>query len=131
MCQKEFKTKRGNTSTIWRHAKHNHKAEVKEAQSEGSTLQPTLFEDIRKNPDTYAKGSPMKESLDKALITMIAMDLQPLSIVRYSRLIDKKYQLPSRARLTNVLLPSCFEEVQQKFNEDLSHAASFCIITDL
>ncbi len=52
---------------------------MKEAQSEGSTLEP--FDVIRKRPYTYAKGSPRKESLGKALITMIAMDLQPLSII--------------------------------------------------
>ncbi len=68
---------------------------------------------------------------------MTASDLQPISIVedkgfvQYSEALDRKYQLPARKTLCNVLLPKQFDELQEEIQQKLSNVPVLSRTTDL
>ena len=92
---------------------------------------------VQAKTDKYKKGSARKEELDDGLVTMIAQDLQPLSIVKddgfinFCHLLDKKYQMPCRNTIRNVLLPAKFEQVCGALKTKLDRVESVSVTTDL
>ncbi len=138
-CQKKYKVTRGNTTTLWRHARDSHKKELQDAQEEGKAkgTQPTLKQILEKRTERYDQGSERKKLLDMTVARMIAQDLQPLSVVEdqgfitLCRALDKKFQLPCRRTLRNVLIPKLFKKVQEEVKAKLSGVTSVCITTDL
>ncbi len=132
-----YKTSRGNTSTLWRHANKNHKRLLNETRNRATSAQPTLFEVVEKKSDTYRDDSSRKKELDAALVKMVAQDLQPLSIVEdkgfkdFCSKMDKKYRVPSRKHLRNVLLHEAFNKTQSDLKSKLSQTEAVCVTTDL
>ena len=138
ICQKEYKVKRSNTSTIWRHAEKEHRSKLEEIQKESRAgTQPTLLEVLSKKGETYKKGSPRKDQVDTALINMIAQDSQPLSIVedkgflQFCKVMDRKYKVPSRPTVNQVLLPDLFSKTQAKVKTMLEAAEAVSLTSDL
>ncbi len=136
-CQKNYKVGQGNTSTLWRHATRYHKSTLQEARDKAVSTQPTLFDVVQKKTDYYKSDFPRKRELDAALVRMISQDLQPLSVVEdkgftnFCRLLDKKYKMPTRIHLRQVLLPEAFNKIQRKLKETLTQVEAACLTTDL
>jgi hypothetical protein len=69
-----------------------------------------------KKQTAYDRNSHRNLELDKALVFMVCNDFQPFSIVEdvgfknCIKLLDPRYDLPSRKTLTNVLLKRKYEE---------------------
>ncbi len=137
----------GNTSNLLKHLKVNHKAEfqlVHEEQEEAKRQKleaPTsrrpsqlTMELTIERTQRYQKDSPRRKKLDDALVTMLATDLQPASLVedkgflRFLLAIDPKYQPPSRRTIMRSLLPVKYQEIRQKLKGKLSEV-NFCALT--
>ncbi len=137
ICQKVYKTKEGTTTTLMRHAKQAHPSHLKDLQEKAKHAQPTLHQVLDKTADKYPRGSTRKQQLDDTLITMIAQDLQPVSIVedagflKFCGALDKKYQVPTRKHVRNVLLPAKFEKVQGQVKDKIRLAEVVSITGDL
>ncbi len=105
-------------------------------QKKGLFSQPTLFQVLEKK-GKYDGSSQQKKQLDEALITMIAQDMQPLSIVddkgfrNFCNAMDRRYQVPRRVQLCDVLLPEIFDKVQGQMKKKLGLANSVSLTTDL
>ncbi|KAH8367502.1 hypothetical protein KR084_011566, partial [Drosophila pseudotakahashii] len=87
-------------------------------------------------PSTYDKTSKRKQDIDKAFARMVALDVQPFYIVENRgfcdllNIIDPKYRVPSRSKLTNVLVADLFEEKVTKLKGILEKTDSVSITTD-
>nr|XP_017105340.1 E3 SUMO-protein ligase ZBED1-like [Drosophila bipectinata] len=81
-------------------------------------------------------GSSRKSSLDKALISMIATDLQPFRIVEdggfrnFVYCLDPQYTLPSRRTLNDVLLSNMYDDMTKKLKDILSKVRHCAVTTD-
>ena len=137
ICSKVYKTKKGSTTTLLRHAKQAHPSHLKEFREKAKNTQPTLQAVLDKKTDKYPKDSTRKRQLDDALVTFVAQDLQPLSVVndagfvKFCETLDKRFQVPSRMHLREVLLPKKFQKVQQRVKENITLAEAVSITCDM
>ncbi|KAH8289491.1 hypothetical protein KR054_006101, partial [Drosophila jambulina] len=89
-----------------------------------------------KKAKSYESGSSRKTTLDKALISMIATDLQPFRIVEdagfrnFVYCLDPQYTLPCRRTLNDVLLTNMCEDMEKKLVEILSKVRHCAVTTD-
>ena len=73
----------------------------------------------------YPKKHPRNVLLNRKLIKMICVDMQPFSIVddngfiKFVNALDPKYQLPCGRTVTDTLLPLLFNECNKALNEVL------------
>lgn len=118
----------GNTSNLLKHLKICHPEEYqkcipaqesrnkksKSADSVASTSKQITISETMSLSRKYPSASVRSKTLDNALIEMIATDLQPISIVedkgflKYTSLLDPRYEPPSRRTLTRRLLPQIY-----------------------
>lgn len=122
-CKKVYKTS-GNTSNLRDHLKRFHPELESTEPSEddihdASTSSGTITSFFKKQT-VYDRNSHRKLELDKALVFMVRKDFQPFSIVddvgfkNFTKLLDPRYDLPSRKTLTNVFLKKQYEESKIK-----------------
>ncbi|CAG9833257.1 unnamed protein product [Diabrotica balteata] len=77
------------------------------------------------------------EKIDRALVTMITKDYQPLSIVEdqgfieYSNLLQPKYKLPNRKKLSYELLPKMYTQEVSRLESLLSATDNVSVTTDI
>ncbi|XP_030751374.1 zinc finger BED domain-containing protein 1-like [Sitophilus oryzae] len=125
-----------------------------ESSSHNSCILPTnITANNQEKPLSKSKGSrqlklfgstrgdgltpEMKDKLDKALLQMIVIDYQPLSIVEnkgfinYSNNLNPHYQLPSRKLLTSVWLENFYQEESRKVKTMLTDVANVAATTDI
>ncbi|XP_022165682.1 zinc finger BED domain-containing protein 1-like [Myzus persicae] len=85
-------------------------------------------------------GAPSEKQVTafhKAIVKMIAEDLQPLSIVENAgfrsmiELLDSRYEIPSRRALGRTIIPNIFSSVQNKVQVLLDKAVDVAITTDV
>ncbi|XP_003388406.1 PREDICTED: zinc finger BED domain-containing protein 1-like [Amphimedon queenslandica] len=143
-CKTKIKQSCGNTSNLLKHLKTKHGKEHQECMDEmkASTekrrkttvdLQPTLAQTLS-STTPYPKDSARKQKLDKAVMSMIITDLQPMSIVSdpgFQNLVetlDKRYVLPSRPTITR-RLPELYSEVKAKLQTELDKSATHIAVT--
>ncbi len=137
ICKKVYKIARSNTSTLWRHAKQEHPSHLKGVTEKEAASQPTLQEVLGQNKQKYERGSQRKQELDDSLVTLVAQDLQPLSMVsdsgfvNFCRVMDKRYQVPSRQHLSSVLLPGKFNQIQDQVKKKIGMSKSVAVTTDM
>ena len=80
------------------------------------SIQPTLQATIDKS-QKYTANCQRQKRLDEALVEMVAIDMQPSTLVedkglnKFVSLLDPKYQLPSRRNLMQKL-PVKYDEVK-------------------
>ncbi len=137
ICSKMYKTKKGSTTTLMRHAKQAHAAHLEDYKEKAKNAQPTLQAVLDRRTDKYPRDSTRKQLLDDALVTFIAQDLQPLSVVsdtgfvKFCEVLDRRYQVPGRVHLCDVLLPKKFRAVQQRLKENIALVESVSITCDM
>ena len=138
----------GNTTNMLKHLKSCHIEEYKNCVSETvqtkkarleatpSSKQLTLEESSERSMK-YPRESSKCKILDNALIEMIATDLQPLSIVedkgfiKYTSLLDPRYQLPCRKTVSTKLLPAKYQEASELLMTKLGDASTIAVTTDI
>uniref|UniRef100_A0A3Q3FFT6 BED-type domain-containing protein n=1 Tax=Labrus bergylta TaxID=56723 RepID=A0A3Q3FFT6_9LABR len=80
---------------------------------------------------------PMRQrAMDEVLAKMIALDLQPFSIVedkgfrQYTKELNPNYVLPSRKTLSNSIIPELYRRTHEKVQERVDKAEAVCLTTD-
>lgn len=129
ICGKIYKTS-GNTSNLFDHLKRAH-------PSYQEFSKPTITIDtfFKKN-ECYESGSERKENLDKALMAMIATDVQPFSIVEdkgfreFVKALDPRYKLPSRTTLQNVMAVNLYSSIKNSLKGVLNEMEQCAITMD-
>ena len=85
----------------------------------------------------YDKDSVKRRKIDKALVDMLAIDLQPASIVEdrgfleFLQVVDPKYRPPSRRTIMRSILPSRYQEIQHRLQDELDETKFCALTTDL
>lgn len=106
--------------------------------SEGSQ-QPhqTTLDSMVSNPKKYASNDYQQVQITDALVSFIAVNLLPLSIVESSHFHDLmnasnlKYQVSTRKTLSTKLLPSKKSKIQGRVQNSKQKAESVCVTVDL
>ena len=149
LCNEKVKTS-GNTSNAMKHLKNKHHKEFElvqaeqdetkrlraeqtpSKQSKQATLETTL-----ERSQVYTRESTRCKKIDDGLIRMLAVDLQPASIVEdrgfltFLHAIDPKYEPPSRRTIMRSMLPGYYERVKEEVKAKLSDVKHCALTTDL
>ncbi|CAH2016396.1 unnamed protein product, partial [Acanthoscelides obtectus] len=146
-CGKEYKTS-GNTSNLSDHLKRFHPViNTQDSEEEttfasessstgsfsrGSSTSTSAQSSQRsvspffKQTMLYNDQSSQKKKLDLAVVDMIALDLQPFTIVtdegfkKLVSLLDPRYDVPSTYTLSGKLLNQRYTDIRNKLKEDMS-----------
>lgn len=80
---------------------------------------------------------PVRQSkVDEELVKMIALDLQPFSVVddtgfrRLLKALDPSYVLPNRKTISNTLVPQLYSKIKEEVMVKISKASAVCLTTD-
>ena len=151
MCRKKYKTS-GNTTNMRDHLKRVHgiintnavsSDEVDETENTSNSpttkrtryREPTIKDFLSYN-NIYRNNDPHKNELNQYLVDMVALDMQPFSIVsdkgfqNFVNKLDNRYKLPSQNTLKNNLLPQRYEEIKNKLLNTLSGVQFLALTTD-
>ena len=85
----------------------------------------------------YSTTDPRQKKITDALVSFIATDLLPLSLVESSSfrnlvgLLDPKYSVPSRKHFSQTLLTNKVSDVEKRLKTQLQQAQSVCLTIDL
>ena len=100
-----------------------------------SLQQQTIDQQInRKRP--YPKDYQWVKDLDKCVLKLVYKDMQPFSVVEDEafrelvELLDPKYQLPSRTKVSSNLL-SMYSVEKERVQQELNNALSISLTTDM
>jgi len=138
-----------NTSNLFKHLKCKHAKEYEVCEKEKKELEEV--ECRKKRPvsrqlslessvartSAYPHSSPKWKETTDAVLTMIAQDMQPISVVenegfrRLLHVMDPRYQLPSCSTITRVLLPQKYEVVKSIVKAELNQTQYMALTTDL
>lgn len=154
ICHNKFSYKDGSTSSLKRHAERYHEVEAKKHRLESEAAdnskktatsskhhlqQPTISQFV-KSKSMLDKHSAKAVSMTDAIIKMVTVDLQPLSIVddvgfrSFSAASEPRYKLQSRATFRNKLIPEAYHkaasQLKTKLMEQLSQVSLISITTD-
>lgn len=149
-CKREYKTS-GNTSNLMDHINRFHPELKSTTSKSGDEDSPTgsitshvrsssghqTIKTLFQKQTSYDNNSYRKKELDKALIFMISKDYQPFSIVEdvgfkhFVKLLDPKYDLPSRKLLSNDFLKYHYQEVRDKLFTLLEKVSDVSLTCDL
>jgi hypothetical protein len=107
--------------------------EKRKCLSTSSATQLTLFQTTSKHQQ-YSKDSARRKKIDQLLVSMIATDLQPISIVEdkgFKNLIstpDSRYESPSRRAL---MTTHFHENIRKELQAKLNNTSYVSLTTDL
>jgi len=77
-----------------------------------------------------------QKKVDEDLARMIALDLQPFSIVEdrgfkaFTKALNPSYILPSRQTLSKTIIPEMFSKVREQIMDKVGKASAVCLTTD-
>ena len=100
--------------------------------SDGGSMRSFLCSNVR-----YSSSDPRQKKITDALVSFIATDLLPLSLVESSSfrnlvgLLDPKYSVPSRKHFSQTLLTNKVSDVERRLKTQLQQAQSVCLTIDL
>lgn len=149
LCKEAVKTS-GNTSNLMKHLKSKHFEEFKLVQAEQEETkrlrseqtpakkpkQVTLVASLERL-QLYKRESSHCKKIDEALVRMLAVDLQPPSIVEdrgflnFIRAVDPRYQPPSRRTIMRNILPDHYKRIKQELKVELAEVEYCALTTDL
>lgn len=129
-CLREYKTS-GNTSNLLEHLKRAHPLKSNDVPANVNTIDKFV-----KTQETYEPSSLKKRNIDRAVARMVAQDVQPYSIVEdvgfknLIKLLDPRYELPSRTTLQNVHMKNMYDEVKAILKSQLENVKYCSVTTD-
>ncbi|XP_043528369.1 zinc finger BED domain-containing protein 4 [Frieseomelitta varia] len=134
ICQQKIKIKYSNTSSLGRHLKYTHSNVINlvtctEAEASNNQQQNITYLD---------KNSKRSREFTKAIASMMALDLQPYSLVegcgfrKLMKIAEPLYKIPSRTTFSREIIPKLYEKIKQtlkdKISIDLKEAANHKLI---
>ncbi|XP_046868716.1 E3 SUMO-protein ligase ZBED1-like isoform X1 [Drosophila willistoni] len=86
-----------------------------------------------KNSVLYDSNSSRKNIVDKTLAEMVALDsiVEDRGFIKYSKIVDARYKLPSRRHLQSVLMMDLFKETSAKLSTILEEVSSVAVTCDI
>ena len=100
-----------------------------------SSIQPTI-NSAMESQTPYGDKHPRKLQIDRKVLDLIVVDLQPLSVVEDKAFrsllytVDKRYTMIARRTLRDVLLPKVYKEKKTALFHELAAVDSVGITTD-
>jgi len=97
----------------------------------------TTLDDVLEKKQMWNRNHPSAVTATKHLAEMIAIDLQPYSIVenvgfqRYSRHLEPRYALPSRRQLSENILPDMYVKLKDSVKKSIVKAKKVSFTTDI
>ncbi|XP_023224555.1 zinc finger BED domain-containing protein 4-like [Centruroides sculpturatus] len=79
---------------------------------------------------------PQRNFIDKKLLNLFIIDLQPFSIVegrgfaQFIKALDPNYELPKKKVITQTIIPTLYKQCLHKVTEKLSMAKAVCLTFD-
>lgn len=131
MCLAVLRTANYGTSSLLRHARCKHSTELRILTDKKAIGSPNH------NIEKYLPNSEEKKNLDILLVKMISTDIQPISIVEdagfinFCEALDPRFTLPSRRLVSGSLIPSLFNDMQERLRSKLEQAIWVCVTTDM
>ncbi|XP_068146076.1 zinc finger BED domain-containing protein 4-like [Drosophila tropicalis] len=126
-CTKEYRTS-GNTSNLMDHLKRFHSLVLQDGKNE------VKVDKYFSSGECYNTTSTRKAHIDECLARMVALDLQPFSIVEdvgfkdFVKALDPKYVLPSRRTLKDVHIQNMYNNSLLKLKA-IMQRMEYCSIT--
>ena len=151
LCKDIVKTS-GNTSNAMKHLKSKHQEEyqlvhaqqeeskrlrLEQRQSSAEQSKQVSLETTLERSRVYPRESTRCKKLDESLVRMLAVDLQPASIVEdrgfltILHSLDPKYQPPSRRSIMRSTLPNLYQRVKVEVKAKLASTKHCALTTDL
>lgn len=124
ICNQKVKTKQSNTTNLWSHLLRNHPeqyAVLKPLPVAMKTKSKPESSDGQRTLTSFQKHAPNSKrhhEITDAVIKFICQDLQPIYVLDkpgFKRLIstlDPRYDLPSRKRASESLIPKLYNLVR-------------------
>ncbi len=84
----------------------------------------------------YNRKSQRKRKLDEGLCDFLATDMLPLNLIegagfkKYMKLVDPRYQLPSKCKLREMEMPKLMDKVKEDLKKKLNEARWVSLTTD-
>ena len=153
------KDRRFSTSALYTHMRAKHNSELTRAENErkdtltslpaasataSSTSDQkrkrwtdTTLEDVVAKKQRWGSNHPLAIIATKHLGEMIALDLQPYSIVedvgfqRYSRNLEPRYAFPSRRQLSENIIPDMYVKMKDSVKKSMLEAQKVSFTTDI
>ncbi|XP_076660942.1 zinc finger BED domain-containing protein 4-like, partial [Halictus rubicundus] len=122
ICDKKFKLKYGNTSSLLRHLKAVHGSVIHLPTT--TQIETESVKD--KNIAYFDKNSSRSKQLTEGIAQIIALDLQPYSIVddigfrSFINIVEPRYEIPSRTTFSRRIIPKMYEDLQSKIKNEIS-----------
>uniref|UniRef100_A0AAR5PAX1 BED-type domain-containing protein n=1 Tax=Dendroctonus ponderosae TaxID=77166 RepID=A0AAR5PAX1_DENPD len=160
-CGQQLSVKNRSTSSLIRHIKHKHPTQpirtqtVTQAPIKGDNCSSShqflqVAEDSIQRPATSGAGNlqtitssiqvPLsiakQKDIDKQLISLIAKEYHPFSIVedeefkRLLYLLNPHYKVPTRKTVSNLMLPDVYNEALELVKSRLDRAFAVCLTTE-
>lgn len=132
-CGSKIKTK-GNTSNLIHHLQSMHKNYANKPISKPAL--PTNLDNYLNKVKCYENGSARKNAIDEAIMRMIAIDIQPFSVLEDKgfcelvHLLDPRYKIPSKKFFRNVLLENKYDDMKSLLKSMLQNVSHVALTTD-
>ncbi|XP_025753343.1 zinc finger BED domain-containing protein 1-like [Oreochromis niloticus] len=149
LCKKTVASSQGNTTNLFHHLQHNHVIQfedIKKAQSEkrlggpaktsSSTRQRSITEAFT-STQLYERTSKRWQEITNAIGYHIAKDMAPIATVErngfrhFMKIIDKRYELPSRKYFSKTIIPSMYSTEREKVAAELRYVKHVAATSDL
>ena len=136
-----------SNTPLQKHLRNHHKAEyealVQKTQGESPREKPketriqVTLDELEKRKAKWSRDDEMWRRNGRRLAEMVALDMEPLSIVersgfkRFVEGLQPKFQIPGRKWLTDNGLPSLLRDVKAAIRRDLDKAEWVSFTTDI
>ena len=141
ICKKDFDAKQGSTSAITRHAIRKHKSAydklIEDQKKPKDNKKQLTIEEIGKRNEKYPRNSERKKKIDEKFLQFIIKGEKPFNIsddrtfCELLQTLDKKYQIPHRNTISNVMVPEAYEKDQEDLKNECKNLKYASLTTDL
>lgn len=135
-CRTAVRYVLGNTSNMLTHLKRHHPSlNVTGMTTKGSLVQTTMSTSFKKK-ESFPDHSARAKEITNAIGVFIAADLRPYSVVenrgskQMMKVIEPGFKIPSRPYMSEVVIPSLYNQVKATVVHELSNATSVALTTD-
>lgn len=141
LCSKTVSTKRGNTTNLQSHLKHNHPTQflnlgTRPAAGAGSPRQLSVA-DAFSRQSKYKRDSAKWRTLTDSVNRYIAKEMQPLNTVEKPafqnmlQTFDKQYELPKKTYISQTAIPSLYIKVKDEILKEIKDISFYSATTDM
>ncbi|KAK6196084.1 hypothetical protein SNE40_001379 [Patella caerulea] len=85
----------------------------------------------------WSKADARTQRANSKLLEMIAIDLQPLSVVedvgfrRYSATLEPRYKIPSKQEISRQMIPALYDKLKSQIKDELVDVTFIGVTTDI